>query len=355
VPGAKPKVGRAIIPFIHASPWGVAIAYRDALPRPRLRYYFPKRFFPVILWLFFLFWMPGAGAALAAKDLTQCSLEDLMNLPICAASRYEQRIADAPADVTLVTRDEIIRYGYRTLADLLRSVRGFYITYDRNYSYVGVRGFNRPGDYNTRFLVMVDGHRLNDNIYDSVLIGRDFPVDLDLVDRVEIVRGPGSSLYGTNAFLAVINVITRRGQDLKGFEVAGDAGSFNSYSGRLSYGQNFPRGLEVLASGTYYNSRGPQLYFREFDAPATNSGIARNCDYEQMPSFFAKLTYNNDLTLTGVYNSREKGVPTGTFDAIFNDPRTKTLDSRFFLDLKYQRQLTEQWRVMARVYYDRYD
>ena len=121
---------------------------------------------------------------------------------------------EAPASVTIINKDEIKKYGYRNLADILRSVRGFFVTNDRNYQYLGVRGFNRPGDYNTRILLLVDGHRLNDGLYDQAPIGYDFPVDIDLIDRVEVIRGPSSSIYGTNAFFAVVNVITRNGREL---------------------------------------------------------------------------------------------------------------------------------------------
>ena len=82
------------------------------------------------------------------------------------------------------------------------------ITYDRNYTYVGVRGFSRPGGYNSQVLLLIDGHRLNDIVYDSAGLGTDFPLDIDLIERIEIIRGPSSSLYGASAFLAVINVIT---------------------------------------------------------------------------------------------------------------------------------------------------
>jgi outer membrane cobalamin receptor len=74
-----------------------------------------------------------------------------------------------------------------------------------------VRGFGRPSDYNNRILLLVNGHRYNDNVYDQAPIGLDFPIDLALVDRIEVIRGPGSALYGTSAFFAVINVIVRPG------------------------------------------------------------------------------------------------------------------------------------------------
>ena len=115
-------------------------------------------------------------------------------------------------------------------------MRGFYISYDRQYSYVGVRGFSNPGDYNTRVLLMVDGHRLNDAIYEQAMVGTEFSVDVDLIERVEIIRGPASSLYGTNAVFAVINVITRTASEIHGEELEGDAGSFNTYRGRMTYG-----------------------------------------------------------------------------------------------------------------------
>ena len=100
-----------------------------------------------------------------------------MNVQVYSASKHLQSTSDAPSAVTVITADEIQKYGYRTLADILESVRGFYITYDRDYSYVGVRGFGRLGDSNNRILVLIDGHRINDNVFGEPYLGTEFLVD----------------------------------------------------------------------------------------------------------------------------------------------------------------------------------
>lgn len=298
----------------------------------------------------------------AAADLKKLSLEELMNIEvqtIYSASKYEQKVTEAPSSVSIVTSRDIKKYGYRTLADILRSVRGFFVTDDRNYSYVGVRGFGRPGDYNSRILLLIDGHRANDNIYDQAFVGTEAIIDVDLIDRVEIVRGPGSSLYGSNAFFAVVNVITKRGRDLKGVETSGEAGSFNSAKGRLSYGGRFPNGLEAIVSGTSFGSRGQSLYFPEFDPAisddprAANGGVSNRSDYDRSKSFFAKATYR-DFTFESVYAERTKGIPTGAFDTNFNDPSTKTTDGHSYLDARYDHDLGGRTGLMVRAFADYY-
>lgn len=315
--------------------------------------------------LFFSIVFLLSAVAASAGDLTEnlpsnlmeLSIEQLMDIEvptIYGASKYEQKVVDAPSSVSIITASEIKKYGYRTLADILRSVRGLYVTYDRNYNFLGIRGFNRPGDYNSRVLLLLDGHRLNDNVYDTAALGTEFPLDIDLIDRIEIIRGPSSSLYGTSAFFGVINVISREGKDMKGVEVAASGGSQDTYSGRLSYGNKHPSGLEMLVSGSRYTSEGArQLYYPEFDAPATNNGIAAHADDDKSYSIFSKFSFK-DLTLTGAYSSREKGIPTGSFGTVFNDPRNRTTDAHGYIDLKYIRKLENKTELTARIYYDNY-
>jgi len=291
----------------------------------------------------------------AGDDLSELSLEQLMQVKVekvVTASRFSQRVTEAPASMTVVSGDEIRKNGYRTLADVLRSVPGLYVSTDRNYSYLGVRGFSRPGDFNSRILLMIDGHRLNDNIFDTAAIGTEFPLDIDMVDHIEFMRGPGSSLYGSNAFFGVINIISRKAEDV-GRELSASGADYESWTGRASYGASYASGLEVLLSGTMYDSAGQRsLYFPEF-AASPSGGYTYNSDYDSSKSVYARFSLS-DFTLTGLFGSRKKGVPTGAFSTVFNDPHTRTIDERGYLSLGYRKEILETVAVSARVFYDHY-
>ena len=298
----------------------------------------------------------GAQDDHAAPDLMSMSLEQLMKVEIDSvygASGYEQKVTDAPASITVITADEIRHYGYRTLADILRNVPGFYVTYDRDYSYVGVRGFGRPGDYNSRVLLLSDGHRMNDDIFSAAFIGNELPLDIDLIDRVEVIRGPNSSLYVASAFLGVINIITKPVRKQHELTASGELASYGTYKSRLTYGHQFRDGLELMLSGSFYDSAGQNLFFEEFNSPATNNGIAENCDYEESHQAFASLTYGG-LRFEGLFGSREKGVPTASFGDLFNDPAARTVDTRGYFDLSYDHKFGSDWGYAGRVYYDDY-
>lgn len=299
--------------------------------------------------------MPAVARAEETHE-SEIAQEELLFLEIpvvVSASKMEQPVTEAPSSVSIVTADEIKRYGYRTLADIIRSVRGFHVSYDRNYHNIGVRGFSRPGDFNTRVLVLVDGHRINEVIYDSGAIGTDFILDVDLIDHVEVVRGPGSSLYGSNAFFAVVNVITKNGQDFKGTELSGDAGTFDTYKGRLTYGNRFNSGLEGVVSGSYYGSKGDdRLFFKEFASPSTNNGIAADLDHDRVWSLFGTLSFR-DFTLQGASNYRKKGVPTAAYGTAF-DQEFVTEDEHSFVDLKYEHSFVDDLKIMARLNYNSY-
>jgi len=304
----------------------------------------------------------AVGLPCFAEQDDKKHLNDLFNMPleelsqqsyvVYGASRFGQTLSEAPSSVTIITADEIRKYGYRSYGDIIRSVAGFFTTYDRQYIYLGVRGFGRPGDYDSRVLRLVDGQKVNDNIYNSPEIDGAFP-DIDLIDHVEIIRGPGSSLYGSNAFFAVINVVTKNGRDYKGTELSSEAASHETYKGRATYGNKFDNGLEMLFSGSYLDSKGQNIFFKEFDDPATNNGVAEDCDYETVGNVFGKIAFG-DFTFEGTSMSRRKGAPTAAWGTIFNDKRNDAHDYIGFLNLKYEHDFDELM-VMSRVYYESFE
>jgi iron complex outermembrane receptor protein len=292
--------------------------------------------------------------------LKSMSLEDLSNVQIdtvVGASKYEQAVSEAPADVTIITAEDIKHYGWRTVGEALRSVQGLYVTSDRGYDYLGVDGMNRPGDFGGRTLITIDGHRMNDSLFDTAALDTDFMLDLDLVEKIEIIRGPGSSLYGDNAFFAVINIITRRGHDAGGAELASSYGTFDTYTGRVSYGNRFTNGVELMLSGTLYDSGGnPSLYYPQF--ASVNHGLAQNMDGGWSESAFASLSWK-DFSFEGGYVERMKrwpDAPYGSSNAvvIFDDPVFHTHDQRAFAEFKFDHRFDSDWELMARTYYDYY-
>ena len=281
-------------------------------------------------------------------------LEQLMNIEIVVAgSKRAQDSRDVASFVSVVSAAEIREHGYRTLADVLRTLPGFYVSSDRNYSYIGVRGFSRPGDWNSRVLLLLNGVRTNESLYDLAYIGEEFSVDMDLIDRVEVIRGPSSALYGSNAYFAVINVVTRAGSSLAGTEITTSAASFGTYAGRASFGRTFTNGLDLLVSGTYSDAKGRDLFYPEYDAPLTNNGLANGVDHEEFHKLLVTAS-KGDFSFQANTVSREKGLPTGAYATIFNDGRTRTTDGLSLASLTYHRALSNSASFSTRLHAGRY-
>ena len=286
--------------------------------------------------------------------LDTLSLEQLVGMrTVTAASKFEQLISEAPSAVVILTGADIKEFGWRTLADALSSLPGVYVTDDRNYSYLGARGFLRPGDYNSRFLLLVDGARVNDAVYDQALLGTEALVDIDLVQRIEFVPGPGSAVYGSNAVFGVINVVTKEGSDLNGTRLAVAAGSHGERRLRASWGWHGQNGADLVLSASAFGRDGDDLYFPEFDTPEQNGGVARGLDYDRARNFLLKASYGG-LTFSASHVHRTKGVPTGSFGAVFNTPN-RVLDTQSVASLGYTRELTPGLSLSAQALWGKAD
>jgi len=270
-----------------------------------------------------------------------------MSMEVYSASRFNQKATQAPSNVTVLTSADIRAYGWRTLADALRSIRGLYTSNDRSYSYLGARGFLRSGDLNTRFLLQIDGTRINDPVFDQAQLGGEFPLDLDLVDRIEFVPGPGSSIYGANAFFGVINVITRRASELEGPRGTLEAGQAGTRTGSTTYGWR-DGDAELLLSASRSLSAGRDLYFPEFQ------DTAQGLDWERISRFFARGQVGA-WSMTLLDGARTKGMATASYGQPFNVPGGQTLDRLRLAELGYRSQvLPMHGELTGRVFHGDY-
>jgi iron complex outermembrane receptor protein len=201
-----------------------------------------------------------AHAQTRPVDLTEVTLEDLMNIQVTSASRKEERAEDVPAAVYVLTDDDIRRSGMTSVPDLLRLVPGVQVAQINSSKWaVSVRGFNSL--YSNKVLVLVDGR----SVYNLLFAGALWDTEdlmLEDIDRIEVIRGPGAAVWGANAVDGVINILTRSAADTKGLLVRAGGGTFDRsnvavrYGGTAgsngsyrSYAQLSDHGDSVLASG----------------------------------------------------------------------------------------------------------
>jgi iron complex outermembrane receptor protein len=289
-------------------------------------------------WIIGLIFVSACGLALAqpgAGDGTDQSLADLLDYEVVSVSKVRQKASGAPAPVTVINADDIRIYGYRSLDEILDSVRGFGFVTDRIYAYAGVRGFAPVGDYNYRLLLMIDGVRVNSNVYDQAMLGSEFSLDVDLIDRVEVVHGPGSSIYGSNALFGVVNVITRKGgQQGNSLRLAAD--SLRQKSLLASLGGQTANGGDYLLALSGEHAPGESLDFPELAPSPTR---IRNGDYLRNQRLFGKF-HQGGLDLLVNVSRREKGNPAALSSGVL-DPRNQLNDEQAVFNLSYS------WRTGA--------
>lgn len=199
-----------------------------------------------------------AGAALEGDALLQdmLTLETELLETVTAASQVAEPVREAPVPVTLITREMIEESGARNLLELLTLyVPGMTRAEDQNELNVAMRGIYASSQQ--KILILLDGHRLNSRAYSSA--SPDFSIGLDKLKRIEVLRGPGSSIYGNVALTAVINLVTHDGKDLKGVQGRFGVGDFGQVTGSVVAGHDFGTSGDVLLWGSYYQATGERV------------------------------------------------------------------------------------------------
>lgn len=269
-----------------------------------------------------------------------------------AAALHSQTLAEAPASVTVVTASDIRKYGYRTLGDVLASARGFTVTTDYITRNSGVRGFAVPGDYNTCILVMINGHPMTEIISDSnSSFGQDFGLDLELVERIEIIRGPSSALYGSNGILATINIVTKAPVDGPKLMVSTESGSIGPQKVVAMSSLDLGGGANLLIEGSGYYTGGQNRVLPGFQPPTQGNGMVNGLDGQSGYHSFVNLQWGA-WNFTGYFNDHLVRAPILGFGTQFNDQGQFIRLGRSFAGAAYTHDFADGGQLRWQMYYD---
>ncbi|EGW20777.1 LOW QUALITY PROTEIN: TonB-dependent receptor plug [Methylobacter tundripaludum SV96] len=271
---------------------------------------------------------------------------------VVTASKMEEHVDKTIATTTVITQDDIAHIGARNLLDVLRLVPGIGITQNQ----IGLREIEVRGvktSLSEKVQIMLNGHPLDHNLQNagSAWVYDDLPVDT--IKRVEVVRGPGSALYGANAFLAVINIITQNAKDLNGLHTSAGWGSLDTQQYRASWGKQF------------HNSAEAALHFNFTDTNGINSPIPADSSSVQGLNSAApgksqltegrydlewQLGYQ-DFKLDGRYINKKAGTFLGA-TSILSDDRTQQDYNDYFLRLSRTWKIQDKFTVDTQLFHD---
>jgi iron complex outermembrane receptor protein len=237
------------------------------------------------------------------ENLDVLRLEDLLQIRVRVATKTELQAAATPAIVTVVTRDEIEARGYRSLAEVLRAVPGFYDVYDGVTHNIGVRGINGGQNAGGSVIkLMIDGQPVDYRPTTGNFFGEEL-IPMIAVERIEIIRGPASALYGANAFLGVVNVITRSGAAIGGARIVGQGALERTHlggGGGMAIGTALgPVDVMLAANYLYLDRSGlglpPQSPILAIDTTGIAGRAPSRYDTAQPISVVGKLSMNSVL------------------------------------------------------------
>ncbi|KYF65571.1 TonB-dependent receptor domain-containing protein [Sorangium cellulosum] len=290
-----------------------------------------------------------AGQQAELRDLTMEPLRE-----VSSASRVLERMEDAPASVSVIDQEELRAFGYPTIAEALRGTRGVYLSNDHVVYSAGIRGLGEPLDYGNRLLVLSDGHSTNDNTLNASFVGSDARDDLHDVDHIEVVRGPGSLLYGTGALSGIVNLVPRGRDEPTSAHAA--VGAYYDSVGHARAGFHYNAGKDagVRASVSAARSDGfdvPVALREPGDGPRTQ--IAESTEAFRAGGTYGRAWYG-PLTAQWMVHTREQLVPIGYVGTRLNDLRTRYEDTHMMAEVRFEPQLAPDLQLMVRGHVNRF-
>jgi iron complex outermembrane receptor protein len=234
------------------------------------------------------------------KDLTSASLEDLMNMQVTSVSRTSQKVSNVAAAIFVITQEDIHRSGATNIPDLLRIVPGVQVAQvNANKWAISARGLNDL--YSNELLVLVDGRTVYTPSFGGVFWDV-LDVPLDDIEQIEVIRGPGSSVWGSNAVNGVINIITKKAKDTRGGLLVARGGNANGQSTTIQYGGALRQATDLRVYAKYSNQ----------EELETSTGTNAADGWHVLRGGFradSALSSKDILTIEGdIYSGRESNI-----------------------------------------------
>lgn len=290
---------------------------------------------------------------------------------IVTAASTAQRESATPALSTTITSEDIETFGFRSIAQAVDFMSlGVFTGNPLRTPDIGSRGILFENDNGKHFLLLINGHAINDPLYGAARFDAGAGIPIELVDRIEVVLGPGSVLYGSNAMMGVINVITKSAADYQGVHAYGDTEIGRSYrvgAGTGSTFKLFGADSEFTLGLEYYDQYGPPLDFTvlryppipigfEQELPERWGGRLEEGYFTRAPSGHLRLRVG-DFELNVSANLYERGIPYASsyYSVEFNDDRSRELDRALRIDLRHQATISSLVQLTSRVYADSFD
>jgi iron complex outermembrane receptor protein len=234
----------------------------------------------------------GAQNPQNVPDVTTLSVEDLMNMQVTSVSKHRQKLADAAAAVFVLTQEDIRRSGATSIPEALRLVPGLEVArIDENKWAIGSRGFN--GRFDNKLLVLIDGRSVYTPLFSGVYWNIQ-DVMLEDLDRIEVIRGPGATLWGANAVDGVINIITKPAASTQSGVVTAGGGTEERGSGSARYGSKIGNNTNYRVYGKYFDW-GPSNYVNGGTANDGWNALRGGFRADWTPSGPNSLTFEGDL------------------------------------------------------------
>ncbi|MHB8608943.1 MAG: TonB-dependent receptor plug domain-containing protein [Candidatus Acidiferrales bacterium] len=240
-------------------------------------------------------------------DLTQVSIENLMNMEVTSVSKKEQKLSRAAAAIFVITQEDIRRSGAMNIPDLLRMVPGLQVAQINSSTWaITARGFD--GQYSNKLLVLVDGRTMYSPIFSGTFWDTQSLL-LDNIDLIEVIRGPGATVWGANAVNGVINITTRKAADTQGGLLTAGGGTSEQGFGRVRYGGS-------IGSATSYRVEGGAFNWGQLPNLAGQNGEDDWHNFQGGFRMDARASPKDSLTLEGDAYSGNKGEMVDTITSI---------------------------------------